>query len=135
MDWIKIIHILAVMGWMAGIFVAPRGLIYWKRAGDPATSQAGELTFRVWRFSAGLGVIAVITGIWLAVIWGFPGWAWLKLGLVALLAGHYAITGVWVMRARRGIFKQSDLTLRLFNEASVIGAIAILWVVVFKPFS
>jgi putative membrane protein len=39
-----------------------------------------------------------------------------------------------VMRARRGIFNESDFYLRVFNEASVVGIIAILWVVVVKPF-
>ena len=29
MDWVKIIHILCVMGWMTSIFAVPRALIYW----------------------------------------------------------------------------------------------------------
>jgi putative membrane protein len=57
-----------------------------------------------------------------------------KLTLVAALAGHYVWTGVLVARAKRGIFRESDVYLRIFNEVSVIGAIAILWVVVVKPF-
>jgi putative membrane protein len=39
-----------------------------------------------------------------------------------------------VMRARRGTFNESDFYLRVFNEVSVLGVIAILWVVVVKPF-
>jgi putative membrane protein len=31
MEWVKVLHLLAVLGWMTGIFVAPRGLIFWKR--------------------------------------------------------------------------------------------------------
>lgn len=136
MDWLKILHILAVMGWMAGIFVAPRGLIYWKRewAATGAMGPAGELTFRVWRFSAGLGVIAVGTGLALATLWGWPGWVWAKLCLVAALAAHYTWTGILVFRARRGEFRESDTYLRVFNEVSVLGTIGVLWLVVVKPF-
>ena len=31
MHWVKIIHLLCVMGWMTSIFAVPRALIYWKR--------------------------------------------------------------------------------------------------------
>ncbi|MCK0151508.1 CopD family protein [Marivita sp. S6314] len=136
MEWIKIIHILCVMGWMTSIFAVPRALIYWKREFDRLGEfgPLGDLTIRLYRFSAGLAVIALITGIWLGAIWGFPGWVWLKLGLVLLLALHYAWTGRLVIRAKRGVFTESDRYLRIFNEVSVFGAIAILWVVVVKPF-
>jgi len=137
MDWVKIIHILCVMGWMTSIFAVPRALIYWKREWQRLGEfgPLGDLTIRLYRFSAGLGVIALITGLWLAWdVWDFAPWTHLKIALVALLAAHYIWTGVLVARARRGIFGQSDLYLRIFNEISVLGTIAILWVVVVKPF-
>ena len=137
MDWIKIIHILSVMGWMTSIFAVPRALIYWKReyARQGEFGPLGDLTFRLYRFSAGLGVIALLTGLWLGWhLWAFAPWVHLKLTLVALLAAHYVWTGVLVRRAKRGVFRESDLFLRIFNEVSVIGVIAILWVVVVKPF-
>lgn len=136
MDWVKIIHILCVMGWMTSIFAVPRALIYWKRDWDRTGAQGpiGDLTFRLYRFSAGLGVIAALTGLWLAVLLGFPGWAWLKLAVVGVLALHYVWTGRLVAKARRGHFDDSDRFLRIFNEVSVIVVIAILWIVVAKPF-
>ncbi|MEO0391357.1 MAG: CopD family protein, partial [Pseudomonadota bacterium] len=94
----------------------------------------GDLTFRLYRFSAGLGVIAFLTGGWLGWQWDFPTWVWVKLSLVALLIAHYTWTGVLVARARRGRFDESDRWLRVFNEVSVVGVIAILYVVVAKPF-
>ena len=136
MDWIKIIHLLCVMGWMTSIFAVPRALIYWKREWDRLGEfgPLGDLTIRLYRFSAGLGVIAIATGLWLAHLWGWPAWTHLKLALVLALAAHYGWTGRLVMRARKGVFTESDRYLRIFNEASVFGAIAILWVVVAKPF-
>ena len=136
MDWVKIIHLLCVMGWMTSIFAVPRALIYWKRewARIGEFGPTGDLTFRLYRFSAGLGVIALITGLWLGLMWDFAPWVWVKLGLVALLAGHYVMTGFMVARAKRGEFRESDFYLRVFNEISVFGVIAVLWVVVVKPF-
>lgn len=136
MEWVKIIHILCVMGWMTSIFAVPRALIYWKRDYERLGENGplGDLTYRLFRFSAGLAVIALITGLWLAWDWGFPEWVWLKLALVAALAGHYTWTGSMVFAAQKGVFNRSDRWLRVFNEISVFGAIAILWVVVVKPF-
>ena len=137
MAWVKIIHILCVMGWMTSIFAVPRALIYWKRewARLGEFGPLGDLTIRLYRFSAGLAVIALITGLWLGIgLWSMAPWVWLKLSLVVALAAHYAWTGRLVLRARRGIFDESDRFLRIFNEISVIGAIAVLWVVVVKPF-
>jgi putative membrane protein len=137
MDWVLIIHLLCVMGWMTSIFAVPRALIYWKREYDRlgAFGPLGDLTIRLYRFSAGLGVIALATGLWLGwAIWAFAPWVHLKLALVALLALHYVWTGVMVVRARRGEFRKSDFFLRVFNEISVVGVIAVLWVVVVKPF-
>lgn len=136
MDWVKIIHLLCVMGWMTSIFAVPRALIYWKRewARLGEFGPLGDLTFRLYRFSAGLGVIALITGLWLGWYWDFAPWVWAKLGLATALAAHYAMTGAMVARARRGEFRESDFHLRVFNEISVLGVIAVLWVVVVKPF-
>ncbi|MGR3273276.1 hypothetical protein DU478_03790 [Thalassococcus profundi] len=136
MAWVKIIHILCVMGWMTSIFAVPRALIYWKReyAALNDFGPLGDLTIRLYRFSAGLGVIALLTGLWLGGQWGFAPWVWVKLALVLALAAHYGWTGRMVLRARRGVFTESDRYLRIFNEISVFGVIAILWVVVVKPF-
>ncbi|MBY6121217.1 CopD family protein [Mameliella alba] len=136
MSWVKIIHLLCVMGWMTSIFAVPRAIIYWKRehARLGENGPLGDLTFRLYRFSFGLGVIAIITGVWYGVWLGWPAWLHLKATLVLLLAAHYLWTGRLVRRAQRGVFTESDMYLRIFNEVSVIGTIAILWVVVAQPF-
>lgn len=136
MEWVKIIHILCVMGWMTSIFAVPRAIIFWKREYDRLGEfgPLGDLTIRLYRFSAGLAVIAIATGLWLAIDLGWPAWVHLKLALVAALAAHYLWTGRLVIRAKRGQFDESEMFLRIFNEVSVFGAIAILWTVVVKPF-
>lgn len=136
MIWVKVVHILCVMGWMTSIFAVPRALIFWKRdyAETGQNGHLGDLTFRLYRFSSGLAVIAVITGLVLAWSFGFPVWTHIKIAAVALLTAHYVWTGILVARARNGVFGQSEFYLRLFNEISVIGVIGILWLVVAQPF-
>lgn len=136
MEWIKVLHLLAVLGWMTGIFAVPRAIIYWKReyAQLGAFGPTGDLTVRIYRFSLGLGVIAILTGLWLLWSWGWPLWGLTKLAVVLALAAHYGWTGRLVLRARRGVFTESDFWLRVFNEVSVLGAIGVLILVVFKPF-
>ena len=136
MEWVKILHILCVMGWMTSIFAVPRALIYWKRewARIGEFGPLGDLTIRLYRFSAGLAVIAVGTGLWLAwTVWGFDPWVHVKLALVSFLAAHYLWTGRLVLRARRGVFSESDVFLRVFNELGVVATLVILWLVVVKP--
>lgn len=136
MAWVKIIHILCVMGWMTSIFAVPRAIIYWKRDYAKTGEQGplGDLTYRLYRFSFGLGIIAIVTGLWYAHWLGWPAWVHLKLTLVSLLALHYLWTGRLVKRAQKGVFTESDMYLRIFNEVSVFGTIAVLWVVVTQPF-
>ncbi len=139
MDWyaaVKVFHLLCVLGWMTGIFAVPRALIYWRREWERLGEfgPTGDLTKRIYRFSLGLGVFAVLSGLWLFWQLGFPTWAWVKLFVVALLALHYGWTGLLVLRALRGEFGQSDFWLRVFNEISVLGAIGVLILVVFQPF-
>lgn len=124
------------MGWMTSIFAVPRALIYWKREWDRLGEfgPLGDLTIRLYRFSSGLGVIALLTGLWMAHDLGWPAWVHLKLGLIVLLTAHYIWTGRLVIRARKGVFTESEFFLRIFNEVSVFGVIAILWAVVVKPF-
>ncbi len=137
MNWIIVIHILCVMGWMTSVFAVPRALIFWKReyAQLGAFGPTGDLTVRLYRFSAGLAVIGILTGLYLGwQVWAFAPWVWLKLALVSLLGAHYVWTGTLVVRAKRGDFRESDFYLRVFNEVSVLVVLAILATVVFKPF-
>lgn len=136
MEWVKVLHLLCVLGWMTGIFAAPRALIFWKREWEASGrfGPTGDLTIRIYRFSLGLGVIALLSGLYLAQLWGWPAWSLAKLGLVILLAAHYGWTGRLILRARQGTFAQSDRWLRIYNEISVFAVIGVLILVVYKPF-
>ncbi len=136
MVWLKVVHILCVMGWMTGIFAVPRALIFWMHEHEATGSggPTGKLTVRLFRFSAFLGIIAIITGLWQGWDWEFPIWVHVKIGLVSLLLLHYIYTGMLVKKAHQGVFEKSERFLRIYNEISVLVVIVVLWVVVAKPF-
>ncbi len=135
MLWVKTLHILMIAGWLTGSFVVPRGLIFAKREYDELgrTGQAFDLTYRVYRFSAGLAIIAAITGFWLAIPYLSDGWFHIKLTLVAALAIHYIYTGLMLRQLRLAQLQKSERFLRIFNEVSVLLAFAIIALVLFKP--
>ena len=135
MLWVKALHILMIAAWLTGSFVAPRGLIYAKREYETlgTTGNAFELTFRIYRFSAFMALIAIITGLWLATPWFGDIWLWIKIALVACLAAHYIYTGRMLKKLRYGQLQVSDLFLRIFNEVSVLLAFSIIALVLFKP--
>ena len=135
MIWVKALHILMVAGWLAGVFIVPRGLIFARREYEELgrTGQAYDLTFRVYRFSALLSAVAVISGLILGGPWFGDTWIWLKIALVAILLAHYIYSGRMLRSISRGELHKSDRYLRIYNELSVLLAFAIIVLVLFKP--
>jgi putative membrane protein len=90
---------------------------------------------RVYRFSLGLGVVAILSGLWLFWWWSFPALGLDEAGRRDASGGPLRLDrAADPARRKRGIFDESDLWLRVFNEISVLGAIGVLILVVFKPF-
>jgi len=134
-EFLKICHIVLAMGWVTGVFVAPRGIIYAKkevRVGQPQ-GPAYELTVRTYRFSAVLGTIAIGLGLMLGYWLGWPTWTGFKMAFAAVLCGHYLLTGILLHRLRKGLEVPSDILLRIWNEASVLLVVGIVAVVVVRP--
>src|SRR6476661_8510067 len=90
--WLKALHIIAVIAWMAGLLYLPRLFVY--HAGVPPESRRGIMLATMERrllrgimlpaavMTYGFGsVLAVTPGV---VDW-HRGWIWAKLGLVILL--------------------------------------------------
>jgi putative membrane protein len=62
------------------------------------------------------------------------GWLHAKLLLVALILGHFIVAGRWLKGADAGRGLPSSKTLRWFNEAPVLLLVAVVWLVLAKPF-
>jgi putative membrane protein len=65
-----------------------------------------------------------------------PGSGWLhaKLGAVVLLLAHFIVAGRWLKGLAKGRALPSATTLRWFNELPIVLLVAIIWLVLAKPF-
>ena len=142
MLWVKAFHIVFVASWFAGLFYLPR--IFVNLAMVPAGSDAERarlllMARKLLRFTTLLAVPAVALGacLW----WGYgigrgPGNGWMhaKLGLVVLVVGYHHACALLLRKLEAGISTHSHRWFRWFNEIPVVMLVAIVILVVVKPF-
>lgn len=139
--WVKSAHILAVIAWMAGILYLPRLFVYHAMA--PVGSNRSA-TFQVmeWRLLRGImnpAMVATLAfGLLLAATPGIVdwhrGWIWAKLGLVALLLVYHGALARWRRAFAADRNRHSPRFYRIVNELPTLVLIAIVVLVVVKPF-
>ncbi len=140
MLWVKSLHIVFVISWFAGIFYLPRILVNLAMETDATSTQRLLLMARkLYRFMAFPAVAALVFGAWLWLGYGFgqgPGNAWLhvKLTLVLLLIGYHFACGSLLKKFEAGKNTRSHVWFRWFNEVPVVLLLAIVMLVVLKPF-
>ena len=138
MLWLKAFHIVFVVSWFAALFFLPRLFLY--HAG--ATDEIGIERFKVMeRRLFGLmslaGILAAAFGIAMLVLapgYLSLGWLHAKLTLVALLIGYHIWCYRLMLALRVGANRHSANWYRLFNEIPTVLLIAIVVLVVVKPF-
>jgi putative membrane protein len=134
---IKSLHIVFVIAWMATVFYLPRILVNIGEAGNEAAVKARlELMGRrLYKFGHNMFGMAAVFGL---VLWLYfhvtGGWLHAKLALVAVLLAYYIWSGRLLKRSMAGGTLPSTKTLRIFNELPVLVLLAIVFLVVAKPF-
>jgi len=137
--WLKALHVIAVIAWMAGMLYLPRLFVYHCEA--EAGSRQSE-TFKVMErrlLTVIINPAMVVTwalGLWLAHDGGLFASHWLhaKLALVVLMS---ALHGLFVRYARDFAAdrnRHSQRFYRLINEAPTVLMIGIVILVIVKPF-
>ncbi|GJG97519.1 CopD family protein [Cupriavidus pauculus] len=140
MLWVKAFHILFVISWFAGLFYLPRIFVNLAMETDPASVQRLLLMARkLFRFMTMLAVPALVFGLWLFLGYGIgrgagQGWMHAKLALVVVLIGYHHGCGVLLRKFERGANTRSHTFYRWFNELPVLVLLAIVILVVVKPF-
>ena len=136
MLWLKAFHIFFVVSWFAGLFYLPRIFVNHAMAEEPAVKERLQLMERkLYKFVTPIGALAVITGLWLWLGFGFSGgWLHAKVALVAGLIAYHLYCGhlVKVFAADRNT--RSHVWFRFFNEVPVFILLAVVILVVVKPF-
>jgi putative membrane protein len=138
MLWIKALHIFFVICWMAGVFYLPRIFVNLAMETNTATTERLTLMARkLYRFSMWLSVFAVVFGAILVYMqYGakMPGWMHAKLLLVVLVVGYHHACGSILKKFEKGVNTRSHKWFRVFNEVPVFMLLAIVILVVVKPF-
>jgi putative membrane protein len=137
--WLKVLHILSIIAFMAGMLYLPRLFVY--HAGVAAGSQASEL-FKVMerRLETAIMrpafIVLIGTGLALAGQGHFfaAGWLSAKLLLVLLMSVAYGYLIFARYRFAADANRRSARFFRIFNEIPTLLLIGIVILVVVKPF-
>lgn len=137
MLYVKALHLLFIISWMAGIFYLPRIYVHHvegQRAGEDVRRLA-VMARKLYHFTSMMGVLALASGLWLWLGFGFRGgWIHAKLAVVVLLVAYHLSLRVLLRRVQRGQALPSSAALRWYNELPLLLLVLILWFVVLKPF-
>jgi putative membrane protein len=142
MIWLKAFHIVFVVTWFAGLFYLPRLLVYHAEATEPVVRERFKVMERRLLAMTRLGstltvVFGAATLIWAAQLsqhYLAQGWLIVKLILVGGLFWYQAVLARLVAAFARDDITKSGKWLRVFNEVPVLFLIAIVILVVVKPF-
>ena len=138
MLWLKAFHIVFVVTWFAGLFYLPRLFVYHAMSQDEATrSTLITMQRKLLGITHVGGALALIFGTWMVVevpAWLNHSWMHAKLGFVAGLVAYHAWCTMLVQRFARGENTHGHVWYRWFNEAPAVLLIAIVLLVVLKPF-
>lgn len=139
--WLKVVHILAIISWMAGLFYLPRLFVYHaeNRENDKIVSVFKVMERRLLRaIMRPAAVVAIISGAVLIHLGGWdrpvPIWLWLKLLLVLGMVAFHGLLEMHVVRFRDDSESKPGRYFRIINEVPTVLLIGIVILVIIKPF-
>lgn len=136
-DLVKILHIIAVISWFAGLFYLPRLFVYHSRVshGSEADNIFQEMELKLLKIiMTPAMIVTFICGLYLADQIGFDGWVHAKLTLVLCLAGFQGFLSRCRKNFAAGKNKYSEKFYRIINEVPAVLLIVIVTLVILKPF-
>jgi putative membrane protein len=136
--WIKVLHVIAIISWMAGLLYLPRLFVYHAETPPGPQSETFKvMERRLYRFIMTPAMtIAWITGVFLAFDSGafHQGWFHVKGLLVLAMSGAHIFDGFLQRRFARDANIHSARFYRFLNELPTLLMIGIVILVIVKPF-
>lgn len=138
-EWVKVIHILAVISWMAGLLYLPRLYVYHSQVspGSEADEKFKVMERKLLRGIMNPAMIASwIFGLWTAhelSAWD-QGWFHAKLTLVVLMTVAHMVYAKHRKSFEQGANQKPERYFRIINEVPAVLMIGIVILVVVKPF-
>ena len=138
-EWIKALHVIAVIAWMAGMLYLPRLFVYHcdAEAGSKQSETFKVMERRLLRFIVNPAMIlSWMLGLWLAWSGGLftAGWLHAKLFLALALSGLHGLFARWVRDFAHDRNQRSAKFYRIMNELPTVLMIGIVILVVVRPF-
>ncbi len=139
--WIKALHVISIIAWMAGMLYLPRLFVYHSEA--EIGSKQSE-TFKVMERRLLRAIInPAMTLAWIfglaliftpgAIDWS-AGWIYLKLAAVIAMSGLHGWFSRWRKAFERDENSHSARFFRLWNEVPTVLMILIVIMVIARPF-
>lgn len=137
--WLKSLHVLAFISWMAGMLYLPRLFVYHSdvEQQSPTSETFKVMERRLLRYIMTPAMIVTwITGLWLAWTAGFfsSGWFHGKLALVLAMSGIHGLLARHMRLFAAGLSDKKSRYFRILNEVPTILMIGIVILVIVKPF-
>jgi Predicted membrane protein len=137
--WVKALHVIVTVFWIAGLFMLPRYLAY-QAAEAPGTAEDAKWVARTARLRRIILTPSLVlvwaTGLAVAFHYGLAsaGWIHAKITLALLLSGYHGwMTGL-ARRMAGGARPVPEKALRLWNEVPALFTILMVTLAVVKPF-
>jgi putative membrane protein len=137
--WLKALHVIAIIAWMAGMLYLPRLFVYHCDA-EPGSRQSETFKLMERRLLVVIVNPAMIAtwvlGLWLAWTggWYAVGWLQAKVVLVLVLSAVHGFFVRWVRDFGADQNRRSKSFYRIINEVPTVLMIAIVVLAVVKPF-
>lgn len=136
---IKALHIIAVIAWMAGLFYLPRLFVYHAdaRPGSELSETFKVMERRLLRvIMAPASILVWGLGLWLAYDSGVYGEYWFlaKMVFVSLLTIFHHVLAQWRKAFEADANEKPARYFRVANEVPTVLMIAIVLLVVLRPF-
>ncbi|MEQ1647339.1 MAG: protoporphyrinogen oxidase HemJ [Hyphomicrobiaceae bacterium] len=138
-DWIKAVHVMAIIAWMAGMLYLPRLFVYHTdaRVGSELSETLKIMERRLLRIIINPAmVLAWVVGLWLAWSGGWFKAPWFH-GKLLFVIGLSAVHGhlaksVRLFAADKNV--RSSRHWRILNEVPALLMVVIVILVIVKPF-
>lgn len=137
--WLKALHVIAVIAWMAGMFYLPRLFVYHAEAppGSPQSELFKVMERRLMRAIINPAMVAAfVFGLWLAWVggWYLSPWFQAKFALAIALSALHGFLSRWRRDFERDANRHSARFYRIINEVPTVLMIGIVILVIVKPF-
>ena len=141
LEWVKALHVISVIAWMAGMLYLPRLFVYHADAekGSVQSETFKVMERRLYRaiMTPAMGATWIF-GLVMLYLYGMGifamGWIWVKLAFVFALSGFHGFLGKNLRAFANDENERPAKFFRAINEVPTVMMIVIVIMVIVKPF-